>query len=454
VPAGHVDRRLVGNVDITPSLLAAARVTPQLKYPLDGIPFLTATGLADETLDEQYLEYFEDEHRSIPDWSSIRTEQFQYVEYYDGSTVVFREYYDLVADPDQLVNLLKDGNSGNDPDTTALSNRLAVYRQCKGATGGVPCVQDPGSNPTPPPTSSTTTTTTTSTTSTSTSTTTTSTSTTTSTTRPTATTSSTTSTTIPVGAVGEPGPVGRARSGYWMLGTGGVVHAFGDAGHYGNATTSSEAVDLEPTPSGNGYWILDAGGAVTARGDAVSRGNATGLAAGERAVSLSRTPKGGGYWIFTDRGRVIPRGDARFLGDVSGLRLNGPILDSIATPSGLGYYLVASDGGIFSIGDARFYGSTGDRRLNAPVQSLVPDPDGSGYWLVGSDGGVFAFAAGFRGSMGGKHLNAPVTGMVPNGTGYLMVATDGGIFNFSDLPFHGSLGASPPSHPISTVAAI
>ncbi len=49
VPAGRVDRRLIGNVDITPSLLAAARVTPQLKYPLDGIPFLTADGLTDET---------------------------------------------------------------------------------------------------------------------------------------------------------------------------------------------------------------------------------------------------------------------------------------------------------------------------------------------------------------------------------------------------------------------
>ena len=453
VPAGRVDRRLVGNVDITPSLLAAARVTPQLKYPLDGIPFLTAAGLADETLDEQYLEYFEDEHRSIPDWSSIRTEHFQYVEYYDGTTVVFREYYDLVADPYQLVNLLKDGNAGNDPDTTALSNRLAVYRQCKGATGAVPCVQDPGSNP-PPPTTTTTTKPTATTTTTTTSTTTTTTSSTTTTKPTTTTTKPTTVTTTPVQAVGNTGPGGRARSGYWMLGTDGVVYAFGDARHHGNATVASGAVDLEPSPSGNGYWILDSRGTVTARGDVVSHGSAIGLADGERAVSLSRTPRGLGYWIFTDRGRVIPRGDARFLGDVSGLRLNGPVLDSIATPSGLGYYLVASDGGIFSFGDARFYGSTGDRRLNAPVQSLVPDPDGTGYWLVASDGGVFAFDAGFRGSMGGQRLNAPVTGMVPNGTGYLMVGTDGGIFNFSALPFHGSLGASPPSHPIATVAAI
>jgi arylsulfatase A-like enzyme len=447
VPAGRVDRRLVGNVDITPSLLAAAGVTPELKYPLDGIPFLTTTGLADETLGETYLEYFEDEHRSIPDWSSIRTEYFQYIEYYDAGAVVFREYYDLFADPYQLVNLLKDGNAGNDPDTTAFSNRLAVYRQCSGATGALPCVQDSSSNPPPP--SSTTTTTTSSTTST----TTTSTSTTTSTTKPTTTTSSTTSTTIPVGAVGDPGPVGRARSGYWMLGTDGVVYGFGDARHHGNAATPAGAVDLEPTPSGNGYWILDTAGVITPRGDAINHGSVTGLAAGERAVSLSRTPNGGGYWIFTDRGRVIPRGNATFLGDVSATRLNGAVLDSIATPSGKGYYMVASDGGIFAFGDAAFRGSMGGQHLNAPVQSLVPDPDGTGYWLVASDGGVFAFTAGFRGSMGGQHLNAPVTGMVPNGTGYLMVATDGGIFNFSDLPFHGSLGGKPPTHPITAVAA-
>ncbi len=126
----------------------------------------------------------------------------------------------------------------------------------------------------------------------------------------------------------------------------------------------------------------------------------------------------------------------------------------MATPTGQGYYMVASDGGIFSFGDARFYGSTGDRRLNAPVQSLVPTVDGRGYWLVASDGGIFAFSAPFRGSMGDRRLNQPVTGMVRFGDGYLMVASDGGVFNFSGQPFAGSLGASPPAHPIVSVAPL
>ena len=56
--------------------------------------------------------------------------------------------------------------------------------------------------------------------------------------------STTTGTTVP------------GRSGYWMVGSDGVVYPFGDAKHHGNAATTS-AVDLEPTPSGNGYWIVD-----------------------------------------------------------------------------------------------------------------------------------------------------------------------------------------------------
>ncbi|HEY3239022.1 MAG TPA: glycosyl hydrolase, partial [Acidimicrobiia bacterium] len=253
-------------------------------------------------------------------------------------------------------------------------------------------------------------------------------------------------------AVGE-------RSGYWMLGSDGKVYAFGDAQAHGNAPLAGAspigvvAVDVEPTPSGNGYWIVDSTGRVFTQGDAGAFGSVTSpLAFGETVTSLSSTPDGKGYWIFTSRGRALNFGAAVHYGDVSDIKLNAPVLDSIPTPSGRGYYMVAGDGGIFSFGDARFYGSMGAVKLNAPVQSLVPDPDGVGYWLVASDGGVFAFEANFRGSMGDKKLNQPVTGMVPFGNGYLMVAEDGGIFNFSDQPFAGSLGNTPPANPIVAVA--
>jgi Tol biopolymer transport system component len=262
--------------------------------------------------------------------------------------------------------------------------------------------------------------------------------------------SSTTTTTVP--------PGGKARSGYWMVGADGRVFSFGEAAHRGDALilAGAEAVDLEPTPSGNGYWVVDSAGRVFAMGDAKFLGVAapTALTAGEKVTSLSSTKTGNGYWMFTTKGRVLTFGDATHYGDMAATRLNGPVLDSIPTASGRGYYMVASDGGIFSFGDAKFYGSMGDKKLNAPVQSLVPDGDGVGYWLVASDGGIFAFEAPFKGSMGNVRLNKPVTGMVRFGNGYLMVGEDGGIFNFSDKQFHGSLGGNPPPRPVVSVAAI
>jgi hypothetical protein len=43
--------------------------------------------------------------------------------------------------------------------------------------------------------------------------------------------------------------------------------------------------------------------------------------------------------------------------------------------------------------------------------------------------------------------------MVRYGNGYIMVGEDGGIFTFSDQPFVGSLGSTPPATPIVSVAS-
>jgi len=248
------------------------------------------------------------------------------------------------------------------------------------------------------------------------------------------------------------GEVRQIPKGYWMLGLEGRVHAFGNVKHYGDGTLFS--VDMDSTTSGRGYWIVDVFGRVTNRGEASNFGNTPPLVPGERATSIARDPhRWGGFWVFSSIGRVFGFNGAPNYGDLDRVPLNGEIIDAIPTPTGEGYYMVGSDGGVFAFGDARFYGSMGGIPLNAPVQSLVPDPDGEGYWLVASDGGVFAFNAAFRGSMGNVRLNRPVTGMVPFGNGYLMVGEDGGIFNFSDQPFFGSLGATPPPLPIVSVAS-
>ena len=245
-------------------------------------------------------------------------------------------------------------------------------------------------------------------------------------------------------------------SGYWMVGAGGAVYAFGDATHLGDAPVGRRsAEDLEPTPTSRGYWVVDSAGHVFTFGDAPYLGGAAGLRAFEKVTAISGTPSGQGYWLFTNLGRVLAFGDAPNLGDMGATRLNGPVLDSIPSPSGRGYYMVASDGGVFTFGDAAFAGSMGATPLNAPVQSLVPDPDGAGYWLVASDGGIFSFDAGFHGSMGDTRLNGPITGMVAAGPGgYLMVGEDGGIFTFGSAAFFGSLGANPPPRPITAVAVV
>jgi hypothetical protein len=251
----------------------------------------------------------------------------------------------------------------------------------------------------------------------------------------------------------SPAPAPTTRQGYWMVERNGNVYAFGDAPFKGGVPGgTTDAVDLEPTASGNGYWIVNAAGNVFAFGDAAYAGGGPGLNAGETVTSISRAPSG--YWLFTTKGRVISYGGAPAYGDMSATKLNGPVLDSIPTPTGQGYYMVASDGGIFTFGDAAFFGSMGATKLNQPVQALVPDPDGRGYWLVASDGGIFAFESDFYGSMGDTKLNKPVTGMVGFGKGYLMVGEDGGIFTFGEAPFRGSLGDRPPSQPIVSAAVL
>ncbi|HUF33015.1 MAG TPA: serine protease [Acidimicrobiales bacterium] len=246
-----------------------------------------------------------------------------------------------------------------------------------------------------------------------------------------------------------------APSGHWMVTSDGQVFAFGDSRWHGDWRGQPHpTVGIASRPGGAGYWLVDDRGTVGVFGLAPHRGSvpAGALRPGERVSTIAALPTGDGYWIFTTLGRVFPFGTAVHHGDLGQVKLNGPVVAAAATPSGRGYYMVGTDGGVFTFGDAAFRGSTGSMRLNQPVNAIVPDHDGSGYWLVASDGGIFAFDAPFHGSMGGTPLNRAVVGMSSPGTsGYLMVGADGGIFTFGGVEFHGSLGSSPPSHPVRAV---
>jgi arylsulfatase A-like enzyme len=134
IPAGVSSQRLTGTLDIAPTILDAAGIEPDpAGPPLDGSSLLGAPGRG-----RILLEYWREVN--IPTWASIRTRTYQYTEWYedDGVTPLFREYYDLVRDPWQLVNLAVDPN-GASPELAALEAQLAADRTCEGTGPPLAC---------------------------------------------------------------------------------------------------------------------------------------------------------------------------------------------------------------------------------------------------------------------------------------------------------------------------
>jgi arylsulfatase A-like enzyme len=136
VRSGVQDPRFVANVDIAPTIMDAAGLSPPASVPMDGRSLLSGP-----TRREMFLEYFLDPiYPVIPSWASIRTTTRQYVEYYDPSgRVIFREYYDLARDPFQLNNLFGDASASDDPHVAGLSRQLRADLRCVGTTGADPC---------------------------------------------------------------------------------------------------------------------------------------------------------------------------------------------------------------------------------------------------------------------------------------------------------------------------
>lgn len=145
-PAGGTDDRLVGGEDFLPAYLDATRYSPpDLRYPLDGRSFLPGRpgkpvkllefGPVGRPSPARY-----DGHRNIPTWASLRTADWQYIEYYgaDNTTITWREYYDLTSDPWALDNLLVTEPS-RAPDVAPLSAELRHHLTCAGTSGANAC---------------------------------------------------------------------------------------------------------------------------------------------------------------------------------------------------------------------------------------------------------------------------------------------------------------------------
>jgi arylsulfatase A-like enzyme len=129
VPSAKNDHQLAANIDIAPTVMEAAHLTPD--HPMDGRSLLHPLHRKSILNEYSFMAKY-----NVPTWASIRTDAYQYIEDYNpaGTKVRFREYYDLNRDPWQLTNLLADGNPANDPNVRALSRRLAQERTCAGKT--------------------------------------------------------------------------------------------------------------------------------------------------------------------------------------------------------------------------------------------------------------------------------------------------------------------------------
>ena len=133
IPGGSVDDRLTSNVDVTPTILAAAGVDNGLRYPLDGYSLLDSKWKRKMQYGESY-NVRPDKHWEPP-WRSIRTPDYQFIEWLSQTFpehTVWREYYDLRTDPYELHNLLHDDSTANDPPAQRLHDKLVKAAFCAG----------------------------------------------------------------------------------------------------------------------------------------------------------------------------------------------------------------------------------------------------------------------------------------------------------------------------------
>ena len=68
------------------------------------------------------------------------------------------------------------------------------------------------------------------------------------------------------------------------------------------------------TPTGNGYWLPARDGRVLAFGDAKHFGDASSLALNQPVLGMTATPSGAGYYLVAADGGIFSFGDAKFYG--------------------------------------------------------------------------------------------------------------------------------------------
>ncbi|MGQ0536685.1 MAG: sulfatase-like hydrolase/transferase [Methanobacteriota archaeon] len=146
VPAGTVPDRIASQVDVLPTILDAADLPANATKNHDGRSLLNDSWERPFAFAEFWTQGIP-AGNAVPHWATIRSKDWQYVEYYTGNqrvnpTVSFREYYDLTTDPWQLENRFSPLNILSPVEAaraSALHDMLQATRLCRGTTGANPC---------------------------------------------------------------------------------------------------------------------------------------------------------------------------------------------------------------------------------------------------------------------------------------------------------------------------
>jgi arylsulfatase A-like enzyme len=140
ISGGAADPRIVANVDLAPTVMNAAGLDED--PAMDGMSLLGSGSRGEVFLESLFGAA--DFGLPIRTWASVRSASQQYTEWYGDDDLttddepVYREYYDLAADPWQLTNYLGDADPANDPAPdriAALHDQLRTGLNCAGRNG-------------------------------------------------------------------------------------------------------------------------------------------------------------------------------------------------------------------------------------------------------------------------------------------------------------------------------
>ncbi len=125
IPAGSRPQRMALNLDLAPTLLDLARVSPPARYQGTTLLQLVADPKARWRTDWLYEYYEYPGYEEVRPCRGVRTERYKYIHYFTAPEEF--ELYDLKSDPDEMHNLY--GEAAHQALGAQLAARLAELRR-------------------------------------------------------------------------------------------------------------------------------------------------------------------------------------------------------------------------------------------------------------------------------------------------------------------------------------